>query len=163
MRKFFGTSIGGADELAGYALALGTAWSLGATLLDRAHIRIDSLYVMLPRRLRLVLDFVGLALFVWYFGLITWRGWSMVQQSWASTTRSQSELSVPTVIPQALWLLGMAVFVATGAALFVQALVLVMRGRGEAAARLIGTRSAEEEVQDEISDLKARQTTEAGH
>ena len=30
LRKFFNASIGGADELAGYALALGTAWSLGA-------------------------------------------------------------------------------------------------------------------------------------
>ena len=30
LRKAFNASIGGADELAGYALALGTAWSLGA-------------------------------------------------------------------------------------------------------------------------------------
>jgi len=160
MRKLFGTSIGGADELAGYALALGTAWSFGATLLERAHIRIDSLYVALPRRLRLVLDFVGLALFVGYFALVTWRGWSMVQQSWVSGTRSQSELGVPTVIPQALWLLGMAMFIAIGVALFVQALVLVMHGRPEAAAQLISTRSAEEEVQDEINDLKERQKAE---
>jgi TRAP-type C4-dicarboxylate transport system permease small subunit len=57
LRKFFATSIGGADELAGYALAIGTAWSLGAALIDRAHIRIDSLYVLLPTRLRLALDF----------------------------------------------------------------------------------------------------------
>ena len=49
MRKFLARSIGGADELAGYALALGTAWSLGAALLERAHIRIDSLYVLLAR------------------------------------------------------------------------------------------------------------------
>lgn len=26
IRKFFATSIGGADELAGYALAIGTSW-----------------------------------------------------------------------------------------------------------------------------------------
>src|SRR5439155_26481648 len=61
LRKFFNASIGGADELAGYALALGTAWSLAATLLDRAHIRIDSLYVLFPRWLRLALDFIGIA------------------------------------------------------------------------------------------------------
>ena len=157
LRKFFNTSIGGADELAGYALALGTAWSLGATLLDRAHIRIDSLYVLLPRWLRLMLDFAGLALFVGFFGLITWHGWAMVRQSWISGSRSQSELSTPTVIPQALWLLGMAAFVATGVALLVHALVLVSHGRAEAAAGVISTRSAEEEVQDEIRDLKARQ------
>ena len=55
LRKFFDASIGGADELAGYALALGAAWALAATLLERAHIRIDSLYVLLSRRLRFAL------------------------------------------------------------------------------------------------------------
>ena len=163
MRKFFSTSIGGADELAGYALALGTAWSLGATLLDRAHIRIDSLYVLLPRWLRLVLDFAGLTLFVGFFGLITWHGWSMVLQSWTSGSRSQSALSTPTVIPQTLWLLGMGAFVATGVVLLVHALVLVARGHAEAAAGLISTRSAEEEVKDEIRDLKSRQQGETEH
>ena len=37
MRKFLNRSIGGADELAGYALAIGTAWGLGAALIDRAQ------------------------------------------------------------------------------------------------------------------------------
>ena len=70
MRKFLDRSIGGADELAGYALAIGTAWGLGAALLDRAHIRIDSLYVLFPQLLRLALDLAGLVLFVGFFGLI---------------------------------------------------------------------------------------------
>ena len=56
MRKFLDRSIGGADELAGYSLAIGTAWGLGAALLDRAHIRIDSLYVFFPQKIRLALD-----------------------------------------------------------------------------------------------------------
>ena len=55
MRKFLDRSIGGADELAGYSLAIGTAWGLGAALLDRAHIRIDSLYGLFPQRLRIAL------------------------------------------------------------------------------------------------------------
>jgi hypothetical protein len=61
MRKFLNRSIGGADELAGYALAIGTAWGLGAALIDRAHIRIDSLYVLFPRKLRLLLDLAALS------------------------------------------------------------------------------------------------------
>src|SRR5256714_10306756 len=74
MRKFLARSIGGADELAGYALAIGTAWGLGAALIDRAHIRIDSLYVLFPRRLRLLLDLVALLLFIGFFGLMSWHG-----------------------------------------------------------------------------------------
>ena len=162
LRKLFSTSIGGADELAGYALAIGTAWSLAAALLDRAHIRIDSLYVLLPNRLRLVLDFAGLALFIAFFGLIAWHGSSMVIQSWTSGSRSQSALQTPTVIPQSIWILGLAVFVVTGTLLFVHALILLGRGRVAEATGAISTRSAEEEVAAEIRDLDDRQARDTG-
>lgn len=162
LRKLFNASIGGADELAGYALAIGTAWSLAAALLDRAHIRIDSLYVLLPNRLRLVLDFAGLALFIAFFGLIAWHGSSMVMQSWTSGSRSQSALQTPTVIPQSIWILGLAVFVVIGALLFLHALFLLRRGRVAEATGAIGTRSAEEEVAAEIRDLDDRRAREAG-
>jgi TRAP-type C4-dicarboxylate transport system permease small subunit len=154
LRKFFNASIGGADELAGYALALGTAWSLGAALLDRAHIRIDSLYVLFPRWLRLALDFAGLALFIAFFGLIARHGWSVAQQSWVSGSRSQSALQTPTVLPQSLWLLGLALFFLIGLALLVHAVMLIARGNAAAAAQAISTRSAVEEVEEEIKDLK---------
>jgi TRAP-type C4-dicarboxylate transport system permease small subunit len=152
LRKLFNASIGGADELAGYALALGTAWSLGATLLERAHIRIDSLYTLFPRWLRLALDFVGLALLIAFFGLIARHGWSVVQQSWVSGSRSQSALQTPTVLPQSIWLVGLALFFVIGLALLVRAAIFVSRGNAAAAVRAIGTRSAEEEVQQEIQE-----------
>ena len=108
MRKFLARSIGGADELAGYALAIGTAWGLGAALLDRAHIRIDSLYVLFPQKLRLA------ARPRWrsccssaFFALIAWHGLGVVWQSWTSGSRSQSALETPTVIPQVLWIAGL--------------------------------------------------------
>jgi TRAP-type C4-dicarboxylate transport system permease small subunit len=156
MRKFFSASIGGADELAGYALALGTAWALAAALIERAHIRIDSLYVLLPRRLRFALDVVGLVLLIAFFGLIAWHGWSVVAQSWVAGSRSQSALQTPTVIPQFVWLLGLIVFVAIGILLLMHAVVLATRGQHAAVAKLISTRSAEEEVEDEIRDLQER-------
>jgi TRAP-type C4-dicarboxylate transport system permease small subunit len=156
LRKLFNASIGGADELAGYALALGTAWSLGAALLDRAHIRIDSLYILFPRWLRLALDFVGIALLLAFFGLIARHGWSVLEQSWASSSRSQSALATPTVIPQSIWLAGLAMFLLVGAALLVQALRLIARGNATGAAEAISTRSVMEEVEDEIRELKGR-------
>lgn len=157
MRKFFSRSIGGADELAGYALAIGTAWSLGAALLDRAHIRIDSLYVLFPLTLRLVLDAVAILLLVGFFALTAWHGLGVVSQSWISSSRSQSALETPTVIPQALWIGGLAVFVIVGVLLLLQAARLALAGDLNAVARLISTRSAAEEVEDEIRDLKDRQ------
>lgn len=157
LRKFFARSIGGADELAGYALAIGTAWSLGATLLDRGHIRIDSLYVLLPTRLRIALDFLGLVLFVGFFGLVARHGWNVVQQSWSAGSRSQSALQTPTVIPQAIWLAGLAAFFVVGVVLLVYAARLAARGELAAVAAAIGTRSAQEDVEAEVQSLKERQ------
>jgi TRAP-type C4-dicarboxylate transport system permease small subunit len=156
LRKLFNASIGGADELAGYALALGTAWSLGAALLDRAHIRIDSLYVLFPRGLRLALDFAGIALLLAFFGLVARHGWSVVEQSWVSSSRSQSALATPTVIPQSIWLAGLAVFLVIGVALLARALLLIARGDAAAAATAISTRSVMEEVEEEIREIKER-------
>jgi len=158
LRKFFDASIGGADELAGYALALGTTWALAATLLERAHIRIDSLYVLLTRPLRFTLDIAGLVLLVTFFALIAWHGASVVAQSWTAESRSQSALQTPLVIPQAIWLLGLITFVAIGLLLLVQAWMLAACGQHAAVAKLLSTRSAEEEVDDEIRDLRDRGT-----
>jgi TRAP-type C4-dicarboxylate transport system permease small subunit len=157
LRKVFSASIGGADEIAGYALALGTAWSLGATLLDRAHIRIDSLYVLFPRPLRLALDFFGLALLLAFFGLIARHGWNVAEQSWISGSRSQSALQTPTVLPQSVWLVGLALFFVVGVLLLAHAAALLARGKAAEAERAISTRSAAEEVEDEIRDLKERE------
>jgi TRAP-type C4-dicarboxylate transport system permease small subunit len=158
MRKFMARSIGGADELAGYSLAIGTSWGLAAALLDRAHIRIDSLYMLFAQRLRLLLDLAAIALMVGFFALLTWHALGVVQQSWTSGTRSQSALETPTVIPQFLWIVGLAGFVVVGVLVFVYALMLALRGDLSGMARAISTRSAEEEVEDEIRDLQSRQT-----
>jgi TRAP-type C4-dicarboxylate transport system permease small subunit len=157
LRKFFTKSIGGADELAGYALAIGTAWGLAATLVERAHIRIDSLYILFPSWLRIALDFLGLVLFITFFAMVAWHGSGVVMQSWTSGSRSQSDLQTPTVIPQLLWISGLTLFVVVGLVLFLEALAGLKAGNQARVARTIGTRSAEEEVEDEIKALKERE------
>ena len=157
MRKFLTLSIGGADELAGYALAIGTTWGLGAALLDRAHIRIDSLYVLFPQKLRLALDLLALVLFTSFFALTLWHGFGVVGQSWTSESRSQSALETPTIIPQFLWIAGLLAFVGIAIVILVQSLRLALAGDLHGMAQLISTRSAEEEVEDEIRDFKGRQ------
>lgn len=156
IRRFLAVSIGGADELAGYALAIGTTWALAATLLERGHIRIDSLYVFLPGPIRLLLDFIGLALFVVFFALVGWHGIGVAQQSWASGSRSQSALETPTVIPQIIWVAGLGMFVFVGTVLGIVALARIFAGDGAGVARLIGTRSSEEEVANEMEAARAR-------
>lgn len=160
LRNLFATSIGGADELAGYALAIGTAWALGAALLDRAHIRIDSLYVHAPVRVRLFLDLAGIGLLLGFFGLVAWHGLGVMTQSWTAGTRSQSALETPTVIPQALWILGLIAFMIIGAWVIAVAALHIARGELSAASHLISTRSAAEEAELEIQDIDRRRAEE---
>ena len=160
LRVGLNRSIGGADELSGYALAIGTAWGLGAALLDRAHIRIDSLYILFPTPVRLALDLAAVVLFVGFFGLIAWHGLGVAMQSVQSGSHSQSALETPLIVPQALWLAGLLVFLLTGLVLLLHALGLAVAGRTGDMARAIGTRSAEEEVQEEIDALLVRTSGE---
>lgn len=161
LRKFFIVSIGGSDELAGYSLAIGTAWGMAATLVERAHIRIDSLYLLFPRVLRASLDIVGLALFLFFFSLMAWHGFGVVEQSWNSGSRSQSALQIPTVIPQSIWLAGLVVFLLVGLVLLLDALAKLAQNRIGAIGRTIGIRTAEEDIDEEIAAIKRRQSTEA--
>jgi TRAP-type C4-dicarboxylate transport system permease small subunit len=155
IRKLFSISIGGADELSGYALAIGTAWALGAALIERLHIRIDSLYLLLPIVLRALLDVVGLLAFVVVFGLIAWHGIGVVEQSIVAGSRSMSGIETPLALPQGLWLIGMALFLATGVMLLVRSLGRLARGNVEGVIGDIGVRTAEEEALDEVRAAEA--------
>lgn len=156
LRTVFVKSVGGADELAGYALAIGTTWGFGIAFVDRAHIRIDSLYGLFPRALRLALDFVGLGLFIAFFTIAGWHAWGVIAQSLRSGSRSQSSLEVPIAIPQILWLAGLCVSLVVGIVLLLMAAVLIARGNAAGATRVISTRSAQEEVAEEIAAAHAR-------
>ncbi|MBM3573949.1 MAG: TRAP transporter small permease, partial [Alphaproteobacteria bacterium] len=161
IRKLFSVSIGGADELGGYALAIGTAWALGATLLDRTHIRIDSLYIVFPRAARGLLDIVGLASFVAVFGLIAWHGLGVFQQSVQADSRSMSGLETPLMMPQGLWLIGLGLFLLTAGLLLIGALAALLGGDFGAVIDTIGVKTAEEEAEEEIrsaEEVHARET-----
>ena len=158
LRKFFTMSIGGSDELAGYSLAIGTSWGMAATLIERAHIRIDSLYLLFPRLVRAVLDLVGLALFLFFFGMMAWRGLGVVEQSWTSGSRSQSALQIPTILPQSVWLAGLILFIVVGLLLLLQGAIKLKNSDWASLRNSVGIRSAEEDVDEEIAALKRRQS-----
>ncbi len=154
-RKMLGMTIGGADEVAGNALAIATAWSLPAALIDRCHIRIDALYALLSRPLRLTFDFVGLAGIVGFFGLIAWHASAVVYQSHLIGSRGQSSLEIPLFIPQIAWLLGLFAFVVTGMVLFFHCARFIIEGSPRQASEIIGTRSADEIVSAELECVQA--------
>lgn len=160
LRKAFALSIGGADELAGFALAIGTAWGLGATLLDRAHIRIDSLYLLVPVGLRALLDLCGLAAFTVVFGLVLWHGSGVMSQSITAGSRSMSALQTPLALPQGAWLVGLGLFLGTALLLLVAALFRVARRDLAGVVGMIGVRTTEEETAEEVRSAEAIHATD---
>lgn len=151
LRRFAGWTIGGADELAQFALAIGTTWSLAGALIERAHIRVDSAYGRLPLVVRAWLDVVGLVLFLIFFSLVTWYAVAVVQQSITSGSRTHSALQLPAAAPQAIWVAGLVMFLLVGLLLLIEALSNLLKGNLHAVAQSIGTKSAAEEVNEELA------------
>ena len=153
IRKLFNLSIGGADELSGYALGIASAWAFAYGLLERAHVRIDSLYVTLPRWVRATLDVFGLAIFVAVMALVTWRAFGVFSESVKLDAHSMSPIATPLIYPQALWVAGLIVFVLTGFLLLARILVAFVTGDAATVHRLAGSRSVTEEIELETQHL----------
>ena len=151
-RKLFSVSIGASSEVSGYVLAIGTTWALALTLLDRAHVRIDSLYAVLPVRLCALLDVLALASFMVFAVLLTWQGGKVLEQSIAVDAHSLTPLETPLVLPQLFWVAGFAMFLAVLALLMASALASLVRGRPEEVQRLIGPRTVQQELDEALEE-----------
>ena len=150
LRYTLSLTLGGADELSGYALAISSAWGFSAALLSRSHIRIDTLYVRVRTRVRAALDLLSLVTFASFIALITWHAWGVVRQSWDSGSRSLSELETPVIIPQALWFAGLVFFVMVALLLLARSLHAVLTGDLPKLFELIGSKSAVAEAEEEV-------------
>jgi TRAP-type C4-dicarboxylate transport system permease small subunit len=154
LRYTVSRTLGGADELAGYALAIASAWGFSAAVLSRSHIRIDTVYVRVRRPVRAALDLMSLVALAFFFALVAWHAWGVVRQSWVSQSRSQSELETLLVIPQGLWFAGLVFFVAVAALLLLRALLAVFGRDLDTLFATIGSKSAVAEAEEEIASIE---------
>ncbi len=152
LRHTMSVTLGGADELSGYALAISSAWGFSSALLSRSHIRIDTVYVRIKSiRFRAMLDLISLATLMGFFGMVTWYAWGVVKQSWDSDSHSLSAIEAPLVIPQGLWFAGLLFFVALSLLLLVRGLLAFIAGDYNGLFALIGSKSALAEAEEEIA------------
>jgi TRAP-type C4-dicarboxylate transport system permease small subunit len=154
LRYTVSRTLGGADELSGYALAISSAWGLSAALLTRSHIRIDTVYVRVPIRARAALDILSLTVFAGFFALVAWHGWGVVDQSWTAGSRSMSALETPVIVPQLLWFLGLMFLIAVALLLLARALTALRAGDLAGLFALIGSKSAVAEAKEEIAAVE---------
>jgi len=152
LRKLANVTLGGADELSGYALAIGSTWSFAFVLLNRGNVRIDALYQYLPRALAALCDLLSVVALLVFVSLVAWHGWGVLAQSWQIGARSNSALLVPLAIPQALWWLGYAWFVVCTVLLLLRSLLAFAEADWPAVSRLIGARGVRDEAAEELQN-----------
>ncbi|MGX9354672.1 TRAP transporter small permease subunit [Roseobacteraceae bacterium S113] len=149
LRKAFNVSLGGADEISGYAFGVATALALSYALFERAHIRVDALMNTFPRWLRPWVNMLGHLLLVGFAAVIVVMVWGMVADTLEYGSRSITPMRVPLAIPQIPWLLGWAFFVFSGLLIALAALRAILRGDQTQAQDLIGVKSLDEQIEDE--------------
>jgi len=82
-RKLFAVSLGGADELSGYAFAIGSAWAFPFALLHRANVRVDALYERLPPKLCALLDILAIVALGVFAVFLARYAWDVMATSWS--------------------------------------------------------------------------------
>lgn len=147
-RRLFGVSVGGSDELSGYAFAISITWALAFTTLDRANVRIDVLYQHLPVRLAAVLDWLALVALGLFAAVLTWHAGQVVADSWAAQSTANTPLGTPLWIPQSLWLGGLLWFLLVLGLLLVRASVALVTGDLATLQAIAGVKSTAEEAEE---------------
>src|ERR1041384_7134060 len=153
LREIFVATLGGANELSGYALAVSSSWGCTVALVHRMHVRIDSVYTHLSARIRALLDMIGLAAFIYFLAFVTFYAWKVLEQSVESNTHSISALGAPLAIPQAVWFAGFVVFLLVAGLYLLRAMLAFAKGDLRRVRELLGARSVEEEMEFERESL----------
>ena len=149
LRKLFNVSLGGADELSGYAFGIATTLGFAYALFQRAHIRVDALYNLFPHWLQTVANLVGIVLLAGFAGVVCVMAWGLVADTLAHNSHSITPMRTPLALPQIPWLAGWLFFVACAVLIILAAVVALISGDRAEVDRLIGTKTVDEQVEEE--------------
>lgn len=151
LRKAAGVSTGGADELSGYALAIGSSLALSFTLLRRGHVRVDAVYTRVPSRARSCLDLLSVSCLSLFSIVLTYFSAQVFLDSLELSAVSNTTLATPLWLPQGIWLIGLALFSATSTLLAGICFVSMVGGDFSTVRALAGSASEIEEFETEPS------------
>lgn len=155
-RKVFNVSLQGADELGGYALAVGSSLAFTAALVDRAHVRIDLLHERLPARLQAWLNWLSVASLAAFAALLVWVGLPVIRDTLDYQSTAATPWATPLIYPQGAWYAALCVFAFVALGLFIRASLLLLRGETQRINAAFHPKGATEELQDELADLERR-------
>ncbi|MBT8359456.1 MAG: TRAP transporter small permease [Desulfobacterales bacterium] len=153
-RKVFSYSIGGADELSSYVLAISCTWGFSYALFRKTHIRIDVFYSRMPKPARHTLDILAHVLLGGYLIILCYFAFFVVKTSVVKHSAANTPLATPLWIPQSIWLAGLIWFGFSIAVLLFGTLYFRAKGQEREADQLLGIATLEEEIQ-ESAELNA--------
>ena len=156
LRKLFNISLQGADELGGYALAVGATIAFSLALLGRNHIRVDVFHEHLPQPLQTALNWLTALSMAGFAALMAWLAWYVVLDSQTYQSVSQTPWATPLAYPQTAWLIGLVLFGALAAGIAAVATWQMLSGRSDALNTMLHPRSTREELKEELDDLQQR-------
>src|SRR5262249_61652518 len=81
-------------------------------------------------------------------------GWGVRAEPYVSSSRSQSAIGAPLVLPQGLWFAGLAFCVAVAVLLLARSLVAFLKGDLATLFEAIGSKSAVAEAKEEITAIE---------
>lgn len=142
-----GTSLGGTEEIAGYAMALATSWGMSFTLLELGHVRIDLLRVRAGSFGRALFDVFSMVVMTGVVVTIAIKAWPVLERSITNGSRANTPLETPLVWVQAPWFAGWVWFALMSALTTLAALSLLLKQRHEETESFIGAFAEQEMLQ----------------
>ena len=154
-----GLSISGSDEISGYLFAISTSWAFSFALLHRANVRVDALYLVLPRKVRAVLDVFGIILLSIFVAVVTWHALQMFIHNATNWSKSITPLLTPLAIPQFFWIIGLILFSLNLFLVLLRAGLALTVGDLATVSNVAGARTQQEELEEELRSLHIDVTT----
>jgi TRAP-type C4-dicarboxylate transport system permease small subunit len=128
MRRF-GTSLGGTEEIAGYAMALATSWGMSYTLLELGHVRIDILRMRFKTFGKTLFDVFSICVMSGVIITIAIKAWPVVERSLVNGSRANTPLGTPLIWVQMPWFAGWVWFAIMSSLLSIAAISLLVKRR----------------------------------
>lgn len=150
-RKFFDSPIGGSDEISGYIFAASVSWSLSFATLDRANIRIDTIYQLLPTRIAAFLDWLALVGLTVFIVFVTRYAHTVAITSWNSQSTANTILGTPLWIPQSIWAIGFVWLSIVLILMLIRASTALVTGKLGVVQEVCGMRTAKQEASEEAA------------
>lgn len=124
-----GTSLGGTEEIAGYAMALATSWGMSYTLLELGHVRIDLLRTKFQSFCKALFDVFSMIVMSGVIVTIAIKAWPVVERSITNGSRANTPLETPLAWVQLPWFMGWVWFACMSCLVTLAALSLVVKRR----------------------------------